>query len=114
MTTVKIELEEAGLVEALLEYLNNNTDAIASALKFDAADRSQRAVVDEIEIKAIHLGPGNEIEIDYEYEWSAYHGCKDINDGGTEQNTIKGVYANGCFEFPLIERDEPRSTLDEF
>jgi hypothetical protein len=114
MGTVRIALEAAGLLDTLVEYLNDNIDVITPALAFDKAERHERATVDETSIQQVRINGDGAVELDYEYEWSFFSGCKDISDGGLVQSTIKGRLVGGFLEFNEVERAERRSTFDEF
>jgi hypothetical protein len=114
MPTVRISIEETGALEALKQYLNENIEVITSALSFEKVERNERATVDEISVLDVRIVESGAVELDYEYEWSFFSGCKDISDEGVVQATVKGQLVGGCLEFEEVARPEPRSTLDEF
>jgi hypothetical protein len=114
MSIVRIALEDTGVFDTLVEYLNENIDEITPALTFGKAERNERATVDEVSIQHVRFTADETVELDYEYEWSFFSGCKDISDGGLVNGTVKGRLVGGFLEFAQVERAERRTTLDEF
>jgi hypothetical protein len=53
----------------------------------------------------------SEVTLHYDFSWSAYYGCRDMNDGGDEEEEATGVYegSNLIFQVP-----EDRTTHEEF
>jgi len=114
METQAIDLEDIGVIEFLLERLNEDYAVIEGALDFSAMGEDERTELHEVRFTALTLGPGNSIHLEYEYDWSLYHGCKDVSASGSEEARIIGTFKDGKFEFPVIPSSRERSTDEEF
>ena len=79
MGIIKIALQDTGVADALLEYLSDNVDDITTAMSFDAAERIDRATVDQVTVQRVRIMSNGVVEVDYEFEWSFFSGCKDIS-----------------------------------
>jgi len=99
--------------QALLDYLNENIDQLYPALNFGEQDANDRVEIDEVTVNKVNINDDGTVEVEYEYSWSFYAGCKDINDGGLETDSITGRIVAGAIEFDTVEPPEPRSTYDE-
>ena len=114
MTTITVDLEAAGVCEAIKDYLNDNPDLISEAIDMDVEHVDERATVNNLEITEVSFGSDNSVEISYEFDWEYYHGCKDQRGAGHVEGALIGKYVDGSLEFRALERPEPRSTVDEF
>ena len=55
------------------------------------------------------------VTIYYDFEWSSYYGCKDMEGYGVEQDReVVGSRVDGSFVFPEWKPEPPRDTVDEF
>jgi len=114
MAKIKISIEHTGVVDALMDYLAENIEILTPAMFFGKAEGNDRATVDSVSLLDARLLDGGVVEIDYEYAWSFFSGCKDISDAGIAQGTIKGRIMGGHLEFTEVDRPEPRSTYEEY
>jgi hypothetical protein len=112
--TAKLSLDEFGVPEQILERLNEDYGCIAAAMDFSAMESDSRASLDNVQFTNVTLGSGDSITIEYEYDWSLYRGCSDMNEADTVEAHISGTYKDGSFEFPIIPSTTDRSTYDEF
>jgi len=114
MEIASLDLEDIGVTDLILERLNEDYDCISDALDFSKMGNDERTEVGKVRFISVTFGSNNSIDIEYEYDWSLYHGCKDLNASGKEEGHITGTYKNGEFQFPVIPSSHDRSTFDEF
>ena len=114
MATLRFPLQELDISESLKEFLNENIDEIKSALTFSEQDRNDRVEIGEVSVNSVRILETGTIEIDYEYGWSFFAGCKDIDKSGVEYETVHARLDGGVLVFDVIEHPEPRTTVDEF
>ena len=111
---IKIQLNETNIGETLRDYFNENIEEIQPALSFSQCDQNDRVDVGEISVTSVIVLKDGVVEVEYEYDWSYYSGCKDISDAGIERETIRGRIVDGRLEFDVWLPPDPRSTEDEF
>jgi hypothetical protein len=112
--TAILDLDSLGIVDQILDSLNEDYGCVAAAMDFSETGNDERAEIHEVRFTSVAFGDSNSIIIEYEYDWSVYHGCKDVNAAGTGEAHILGVYKNGTFEFPIIPNSHDRSPHEEF
>ena len=88
-------------------------DEFSGALNVDAVAQSDRAVLDNIQIGDVTVD-GHVVTAEYEYEDSAYLGCKDMDWSAADDNSVNGHQVGNVWVFDRHKPWEPRSTLDEF
>ena len=111
---IRFGLQEVGASEAIKDFLNENIDELYPALSFSQQDQNDRVEVDNVSVKEVRVLDSGAVEIDYEYEWSFFSGCKEISDAGIETETLYTFLVGGVIEVLIPTRPEPRTTLDEF
>lgn len=114
MKAIRFSFEEMNLSEVIVDYLNSNIEVIQPALSFSQCDQNDKVEVGDISIKEVRFLRDGIVEVEYEYEWSFYSGCKDINDAGTETETIQGKLNDGHIDFTVFQSPESRTTDEEF
>ena len=114
LTTLKFPLHGTSISEALLEFLNANIEELIPAFTFSEQDRNDRVEVGQVSVNSVRILENGTIEIDYEYEWSFFAGCKDIDKSGIEYEIVQARLEGGVLVFDINEPPEPRTTLDEF
>lgn len=114
MTKIRFSLREIDIGESICEFLNANIDEIHPALTFSEQDRNERVQIHEVSVNRVTIHDDGKLEIEYEYDWSYFAGCKDMNDGGVGQDVLEARLVGGVLEINVPERQEPRSTADEF
>lgn len=114
METVKFSLKEIQLSEAIQEFLNDNIEKLMPALTFSEQDRNDRVEISEISVNNVQFAEGDVVLIDYEYEWSFFSGCKDIDKIGSRHESTRARLEEGHLVFDVIARPEPRTTNEEF
>jgi hypothetical protein len=98
--------------DALVAYLNAHIDKLRDSFAIDLSWAYARAVVDAVRVTGASRGDG-ELRIEYEYDYSAYCACKDLDARDTLSDSLTCRLRNGLIV--LAEFDAPvRSTLDEF
>ncbi len=105
-------LSEEGILEALSGY----SDELLGFLVENLGRLSQRAEYSPETFKLVSvykLGRSGQYSLCYEYGWSAYYGCKDMNDGGVAQEEAVFKYRGGIARFSK-EVSERRHTFEEF
>ena len=114
MTTIRFPLDEMGLAEVLEQFLSDNIDKVMPALSFSQTDQNDKVEIGDVTIERVRVLKTGIIEVDYQYEWSFYAGCKDISDAGLKTETIQGKLVDGHVEFDVYQPPEPRTTFEEF
>lgn len=114
MSKITINLNETSVGENLAEYLNENIEDIQQALSFSQCDQNDRVELGEVSVRSVNFLKDGLVEVEYEYEWSYFTGCKDINDAGIGVETIHGRLVDGKLEFDVWIPPDPRSTDEEF
>ncbi|WP_066273191.1 hypothetical protein [Hydrogenophaga palleronii] len=78
----------------------------------DLSVNDARATVDEVTITDVDLD-AESVRIAFEFEWSSYYGCKDIDSCDTGDGEIVGVLQEGFWVFerfvPPTERNARRT-----
>lgn len=114
VTTIRFGLQEVSVSETIRNFLSENIEELYPALSFSHQDQNDRVEVENISVKEVRVLESGVIEIDYEYEWSFYSGCKDISDAGVETETLLAHLVGGVIEVTVPKIPELRTTLDEF
>jgi hypothetical protein len=114
VATIKFPLQEIDISEAIQAFLNENIDELTSALTFSEQDSNDRVEISEVTVSSVRILDNATIEIDYEYEWSFFAGCKDIDKRDTKSETVLARLEGSFIVFDVIERPELRTTVDEF
>ncbi len=98
----------------LAEWVRDNPDLFSSAMDLDASQIDDRATVHEVTITDVEIDEES-IVIHYEYEFSAYYGCRDMNyEGVSDEEVIVGARQGNTIEFQKFTPPERRSTYEEF
>lgn len=114
MEVASLDLESIGVSDFILNSLNEDYECIYDAMDFSEMGSDDRAELHEVRFTSVNFGSDDSICIEYEYDWSLYHGCKDLNAAGTGEGHIAGTYKNGAFQFPVLPHSRDRSTYEEF
>ena len=80
------------------------------ALDLDLDD--ERALVDEIELESVELGK-SVVHISYRIEFSAYHGCKDMDYADEDWREVRGIQDGTDWVFEVHESPEPLAPNEE-
>lgn len=113
MKTLEFPLQDLNISESIQEFLNENIDRLHSALIFSERDSNDRVEVGEVSVTSVCIMEDGAINIEYEYEWSFFAGCKDINKSGVRHEQIQARIVRGFIVFDTIEYPESRTTADE-
>ncbi|EGQ8508607.1 TPA: hypothetical protein NKO90_004454 [Vibrio parahaemolyticus] len=103
------------LCEELKAFLIEHENSFGSSLVPDLSHINSRAENHTgIDIFEVTFLGGNEYQLDYQYQWSVYNGCADMDLEGEEDTAVTFVLGNdGEIEFDILEVEE-RNTIEEF
>lgn len=107
---VGTNLSEEDLYDSITE---DDCDLLKSILYPFALQNNARAVVDDISVDSVQIVKGitDVVVINCTYNWSAYYGCSDADDSGTEEEVIECKYIGDSL---LFEVPEERDMVEEF
>ncbi|MGL6403447.1 hypothetical protein ACSZM0_20975 [Aeromonas hydrophila] len=99
----------------LLDFLNKNKKSFENTLIPDLDYIDSRAEnINGIEIEQVSYCGENQYLLEYNYDWSVYRGCSDMDEYGSNEDSITFIINdNGEIEFEHLEVTE-RNTIDEF
>ncbi|MEJ8675537.1 hypothetical protein [Chromobacterium amazonense] len=100
--------------DALVDWIKSNPDEFCRAMDLDASCYDERATLDQTTITDVEIDQDT-VSIWYEFSYSAYYGCRDMNLAGTSDgDTIIGTRKGCALTFETFIAPEPRSTFEEF
>lgn len=86
----KIEIPIPAIGVDLGAYFQNLVnDEFSGVVNVDAVAQSNPAVLDNIQIGDVTVD-GDVVTVEYEYEYSAYLGCKDMDCSAADDNSVNG------------------------
>jgi hypothetical protein len=112
-TQLIIDLPDGLDDEELKDYLMANVEDLYPAMDLEVNDFDDRAQVDDVTITQIDL-TSDSINIEYDVEYSAYHGCRDANYADADQREIAGERIGNKFIFDTFSPPPKRTTYEEF
>lgn len=112
-TFITIEVPSGFDDEAIKNYFTDNIENLYDAMDLEVNNLDDRAQVDDIQITEIEL-TSDTIYIEYNVEYSAYHGCRDANYVDDDQRSIEGSRVGNKFVFDRFVPRPARSTYEEF
>ena len=86
---ITIEVPNGFNDEEIKNYLTENIESLYAAMDFEVNHFDDRAQVDDIQITEIEL-TSDTIYIEYNVQYSAYHGCRDANYVDEDQREVEG------------------------
>ncbi|WP_274008797.1 hypothetical protein [Vibrio parahaemolyticus] len=103
------------LCQELKAFLVKHEESFGSSLVPDLSHINSRAENHTgIDILDVTFLGGNEYQLDYQYQWSVYNGCADMDlEGEEDSSVIFTLESDGEIEFDILEVEE-RSTIEEF
>lgn len=111
--TIQFELPGNLEEDEFTDFITDNIEALYDAMDITANEHDNRSQVDDIRVTGIQLNE-NSVTINYEVEYSAYHGCRDINYTDTDEREAHGERQGSLLIFEKFTPPPPRSTHDEF
>ena len=111
--TLRFEIPEWVEEDNVADYIAENVDKYTDALDHTASEHDERAQVDEISVTNVELTEHG-VTIYYDVEFSAYHGCRDMNYAETDDRFITGIREGRILTFEKHIYPPPRSTYEEF
>lgn len=100
-------LEEAALPKFVADHVNHIRGALILTV-YDA-----RATVDDITVEDVEI-EGDVVTVHYQYTWSSYSGCKDMQSGDTKWEAVSGCREGNVIRFGRYiepERQAPNEEL---
>lgn len=100
--------------EELADWVRENPDLFSAAMDLDASRLDDRATAHEVTITDVEVDDET-VAIHYEYDFSAYYGCSNMNYAGTsDEDVIIGMRQGNTLAFDKFIPPERRSTDEEF
>jgi len=100
--------------DELADWVRKNPSLFSEAMDLDASQFDDRATVDKVSISDVTVD-GETVVIQYEYDYSAYYGCRDMNHANTsDEEIIVGTRQGNILSFERFKPRERRSTDEEF
>ena len=112
-TKLTIELPDNLNEEELKDYIRANIEDLYPAMDLEVTDFDDRSVLDDVTIIEINLG-SESICVEFEVEYSAYHGCKDQNYSDSDLREIEGDRIGNILIFEKFTPRPEHTTYDEF
>lgn len=110
---IRFEIPEHIAEEDFADYIANNSDEYYGAFDQTANEHDDRSSVDGINVINVELTE-DEVHIEYEVDYSAYHGCRDKNYADTDERELFGTRNGRVITFDKFVFPQKRSTFDEF
>src|SRR5436190_334618 len=95
LKTFRIDVEQGLDNDGLIDILDTYREEIEDFIMQETKLPDPRGVLcaDSFKIEDMQAGAKDgEYHFNYQYEWTAYHGCRDRNTGGTEYYYASFVY----------------------
>ncbi|MFA8630553.1 hypothetical protein QT937_017325 [Xanthomonas campestris pv. campestris] len=99
--------------DGIKSYIEDNIASLYPAMDLIVDDHDDRANLDNVVIKKIHLSE-SDVDIEYDVEFSAYHGCKDQNYADSDRREINGDRTDSELIFKRFVAPPKRTTFEEF
>ncbi|MFA0242297.1 MULTISPECIES: hypothetical protein [Vibrio] len=108
-------LHGSALCDELKALLIEHEEYLGSSLIPDLSHINSRAENHTgIDVCDVTFLGGNEYQLDYQYQWSVYNGCADMDLEGEEDSCISfTLEMDGELVFDILEVEQ-RNTLEEF
>lgn len=110
---ITIEVTNCSDDESIKNFFMDNVDGLYDAMDLGVNHFDDRAQVDDVQITEIDL-TSDAIYIEFNVEYSAYHGCRDANYVDDDQRSIEGSRVGNKFFFDRFVPPPARSTHEEF
>ena len=108
-----VELADYLNDDEIKNYLISNVDELYPAMDLEVDDSDDRAQLDEVTITQIDL-TYDSIQIEFDVEYSAYHGCKDMSYSDSDSRSIAGERKGNKLIFKKFIPSPRRTTHEEF
>ena len=106
-----IRIEALEDEDEMIDLLSSSVDELTPT--FDLRVGDERAQLGEISITDVQF-QGDMVHVTYEFDWSSYYGCDDMNGYGEEDGVVTGVLEAGYWVFQRFVPPPERSTFEEF
>lgn len=106
------DLDEDGLLDILNEHFQELEEYLLTG---GISHLNTRAEYSDETLELLDVEDfeeGHAYSLHYQFGWEAWHGCKDMNDGGIEDEWARFSYKDGRILFKKLV--EERDTIDEF
>lgn len=111
MTNEPIRIEALDDPDDMRERFYAAIDELACAMDLSVDD--ERGELGDISISHVCV-EGDRVHISYQYDWSAYYGCSDMNVYEEEEGCISGRLVDGFWVFERHVPPAKRSTFEEY
>lgn len=117
-SVIRIPIPEDFSEDALQDYFRplvedsheGRPGELRSAMNLDLID--DRAAVDQITLETVEV-VGEEVHVGFSFEFSAYHGCRDMNYQDSDWGNITGIRDGSDWVFPVYVSPEPLAPNEE-
>lgn len=99
--------------DEIASYLADNKDDYEDALDQTANIHDDRSQVDDVTVTSVDVTT-HTVVVSYDVDFSAYHGCRDLNYADTHDRQIVGRREGRAIIFEKFAPQPPRSTYEEF
>jgi hypothetical protein len=113
MKKVVVELPKNFPDASIEDFLREHVEDLYAAMDLEVQDLDDRATLDNVEIDDVTVQDGI-VTVDYRVEYSAYHGCRDMNYDDDDDRCIAGERIGDRIEFDEHVAPPKRSTHEEF
>ena len=110
---VIVELPDYFSDDEIKDYLVSNITDLYEAMDLEVDDSDDRAQLNEVTVTQITLRPDS-IDIEFDVEYSAYYGCKDMDYSDEDSRSIAGYRKGNTFTFDKFIAPPKRTTYEEF
>jgi hypothetical protein len=85
--------------------------SLVAALDLDVPD--DRATVDDVSVEDVELHEDGSVTVHYTVQYSAYHGCRDMNYADDDLRAVTGVRDGGDWVFTVYVSPERLAPNEE-
>ncbi len=97
----------------MADYIAKHHEKYYGAFDLTANEHDDRSQVDDIRVTDVKIDEDS-VTINYDVEYSAYHGCRDKNYADSDERELFGERQGRLLIFDSWVRPSRRSTDDEF
>ena len=113
MKKIVIQLPKSLPGAGIEDFLRDNLEDLYPAMDLEVQDVDDRATLDNVEIDSVSI-LGSLVTVNYRVDFSAYHGCRDMNYDDYDSRSIAGKRIGDRIEFDEHIPLPQRSTHEEF
>lgn len=99
--------------DEIASYLADNMDLYEAALDQTANVHDDRSSVDDVSVTNVDVS-AHRVVVSYDVDFSAYHGCRDMNYADTHDRELIGRREGRTIIFEKFIPPPPRTTYEEY